>query len=137
MNQRFILLLLLIAGSQGRVQNPRPLSFRLPTLPKSPAYLDTFKMEMMLDRLHGMTDAIEKVNRLNQMQRVPEPKGKIPSIDRVQESLDAVKGFLSEGKSSQRVESLSHTLAGVQKLGNVEELMTTIGPLLSMIKKPE
>ncbi len=140
MNPRFILLLLLIVGSRGGAHMSPPSSppsFRLPRLPNTPAYVDTFKMEMMLDRLHAMTDAIEKINRLNQIQKVPEPKGKFPSLDRVQESLGAVKGFLAEGKSSQKVDNLSTTLAGVQKLGNIEELAATMGPLLSMIKKPD
>ena len=80
-----------------------------------------------------MTNAIEKVNHLNQLHRVPVGKGKGPTIDRIQESLDAIKGFLVEGKSSRQVDTLSNTLSGVKQFGNMEDLMQKVGPILSMM----
>ena len=74
---------------------------------------------------------------MNQAQRVPEPKSKFSTIDRVQDSLEAVKGFLADEKSSRQVDTLSNTLSGVKKLGNLDDLMATLGPLLSMMKDPE
>ncbi len=134
MNPALILILILALGpASGKHKSPLP-HIRPPRLPKGPAYIDTFKMEMALDRLQTMTNAIEKINHLNQAQRVPQPKGKLPSIDRVQESLEAVKGFLADGKPSRQVDTLSNTLSGVKNLGNLDEMMSTMGPVLAMMK---
>jgi hypothetical protein len=48
-----------------------------------------------------------------------------------------VKGFLADEKSGRQVDTLSNTLSGVKKLGNLDDLMATLGPLLSMMKDPE
>ena len=137
MNPWLILHLILLHGPAGGKQKHTPPNIRLPKFPKGPGYIDTFKMELMLDRLRAMTNAIDKINHLNQAQRVPEPKSKFSTIDRVQDSLEAVKGFLADEKSSRQVDTLSNTLSGVKKLGNLDDLMATLGPLLSMMKDPE
>ncbi len=142
MNPGLILILILALGPTGRAggQSQRSLlpSIRTLRFPKGPAYIDTFKMELAIDRLHTMTDAIEKINHLRQLQRVPEPpKGKRPSFDKVQDSLDAVRGFLVDEKSSRQADSLSNTLSSVKKLGNLEELMSTMGPIMSMMGNKE
>jgi len=137
MNPALILILILALGPAGGKSNPPLPRIRPPRLPRGPAYIDTFKMEMALDRLQTMTNAIEKINHLNQVQRVPERKGKLPSIDRVQESLEAVKGFLADGKPSRQVDTLSNTLSGVKNLGNLDEMMSAMGPFLSMMKNTD
>lgn len=134
MNPRLILTLLIILGSKGGAQKSYLPSLRFPRFPNGPAYVDTFKMEMALDRLHAITDAIDKINNLNQTRKIPAPTRKPPSIDRVQESLEAVKGLLADGKSSQQVDSLATTLSGVKKLGNLDELVSVMGPILSSFK---
>ena len=136
MNPALILILILALGPAGGKSKPPLPRIRPPRLPRGPAYIDTFKMEMALDRLQTMTNAIEKINHLNQVQRVPERKGKLPSIDRVQESLEAVKGFLADGKTSRKVD-LSNTLSGVKNLGNLDEMMSAMVPFLSMMKNTD
>ncbi|HPO05461.1 MAG TPA: hypothetical protein PLV37_08095 [Bacillota bacterium] len=134
MNPGSIIFLIFVLSISGGKPKASPPVLRFPHPPKSPSYIDTFKMELALDRLHSITNAIEKVNHLSQVQKIPEPKGKMPSIDRIQESLDAVKGFLADGKPSRQVNSLSDTLSGVKKLGNLDELAASMGPILSMLK---
>jgi hypothetical protein len=137
MNPGLILILILVLGPAGGKHKFPPPPVRLPRIPKRPTYIDTFKMELALDRLRAMTNAIDKINHLNQIQQVPEPKGKFATIDRMQDSLDAVRGFLSDGKPSRQVDTLSNTLSSVKKLGNLDELMATMGPFLSMLKDSE
>lgn len=126
-------LLFTLGGSAGKKGLPA-LPIKLPRPPISPAYIDTFKMELLLDRLHSMTNALDKVNHLSQMQKISTGSKRLPSIDQVTESLDAVKGFLADGKTSRQVDSLSSTLAGARNLTDMEELMKTMGPVLSILK---
>ncbi|MDD3169626.1 MAG: hypothetical protein PHC91_09250 [Eubacteriales bacterium] len=98
---------------------------------KDPGYFDTFRMEMLLDRLHSMTSTLEKVNHLNQMKGIPLNKNN--AIDRVQESLDAVKDLLYTNKSTKNIDSLSSTLSNVKQLGDMQSIMTNMGPILSML----
>ena len=98
---------------------------------KDPAYFDTFQMELLLDRLHGMTGTLEKINHLNQLKSVPFNRNN--SIDRIQESLEAVRGLLYTNKSTKQIDSLSRTLSGVKKLGDMKGLMSNMGPILSML----
>lgn len=98
---------------------------------KDLGYFDTFRMEMLLDRLHNMTNTLEKVNHLNQMKSIPLSKDN--SIDRIQESLEAVKGLLYTNKSTKPIDNLSGTLSNVKQLGDMQGLMTNMGPILSML----
>lgn len=134
MNPLLIATLLLILNPTGGIKKITPPSFRIPKFPKAPTYIDTFKMEMTLDRLRTMTEAIDKMNKLSQGQRVPEPKKTLPSMEKVQDSLDAVKGFLVDDKSEQQVEGLSSAISSIKKIGDIEELYSTMAPLISMLK---
>lgn len=139
MNPALILAaVLFLSQNQGKL----PLSpLRLPPPPiagkmgippiKDPGYFDTFKMEMLLDRLHGMTNTLERVNHLNQLRGVPINRSN--AVDRIQESLDAVKGFLYTNKSTKNIDSLSDTLSNVKQLGDLQGIMTNMGPILSML----
>lgn len=147
MNPVILLIAILFLGNPGTRRNvSRTLGqtirkyqgrprVRMPMPPLAvPGYIDTFKMELLLDRLRNMTYALEKINTLNQKQRVPVPKDSpLPVVDRVSDSLDAVKGFLADGKSSKQIDSLSGALSSVKKLGDMEQLMSTFGPILSML----
>lgn len=100
-------------------------------VPPAPTYFDTFKMDLLLDRLHTMTNALEKVNRLSQMRSTPMTK--MNSMERIQDSLDAIRGFLSDGKASRQIDTLTGTLSSVKKFGDLENMMSAMGPILSML----
>jgi len=135
MNPALILaLVLFLSQKQGE------LPFRLPPsavgkmgIPpiKDPGYFDTFRMELLLDRLRNMTATLEKVNYLNQLKSVPMNRNN--SIDRIQESLDAVKGLLYANRNTKHIDNLANTLSNVKQLGDVQGLMTNMGPILSML----
>ncbi|NLP30250.1 MAG: hypothetical protein GX363_03875 [Clostridiales bacterium] len=135
MNPVVILILLFVLGNSSTKGKALP-AFKMSRPPIRPGYIDTFKMELFLDRLHNMTNALEKINHLTQAQRVPTKKGGPPSIDHVQESLDAIKGFLADGKTSRKVSQLSDTLSGAKKLGDMEDLISVMGPILSKLNNP-
>jgi hypothetical protein len=98
---------------------------------KNPTYFDTFRLEMLLDRLHSMTDALEKVNHLNRLKNVPMTRGH--SLDRIQESLEAVRSLLYTSKSSKKLDTISGALSGLKQLGDIPNIMTNIGPILSIL----
>lgn len=138
MNPLLILILILVFSNNRKSHGYIPGSpFRLgrsPLLPMSFSYFDTFKMELLLDRLHTITEALEKLNHLRQIQHVPPSKES--SMARIQDSLDAAKGFLADTKAQDRLDALSNTLAGVKQLGNMESLISSMGPILSMLSSP-
>lgn len=133
MNPITLLTLLFVLGKPSGGKGILPSSFKVPRLPVRSSYIDTFKMELLLDRLHSMTNTLEKVNHLNQMKRIP-GRQKGPNIDQLQESLDVVKGFLADSKTGRKVENLSNTINGAKKLTDMEDLMQSMGPILSMLK---
>lgn len=100
-------------------------------IPAAPNYFDTFKMELLLDRMHTMTNAMEKINHLSQVRQTPLTKAN--SMDRIQDSLDAVRGFLADNKTSHQLDNISSTISGVKKIGDLDNLMATMGPILSML----
>lgn len=134
MNPFTLSILLFVLGGPAGKKGIGSMPIKLPHLPVGPNYIDTFKMELLLDRLHAMTNALDKVNHLNQVQKASVGKRGLPSIDHVQESLDAVKGFLADGKTSRQVDSLSSTLSGAKNLSEMGDLMQTMGPLMNMLK---
>ncbi|MGI6752256.1 MAG: hypothetical protein ACOX4U_06515 [Anaerovoracaceae bacterium] len=100
-----------------------------------PSYIDTFKMELYLDRLVNMTRALEKINRLNQGKRIP-PMGKpthFSQIENVCQSMDALKDFLGEGKTNEQINNLIQGLSSVGKFKDMEQIISTFAPLLSTI----
>jgi hypothetical protein len=102
---------------------------------KGPIYFDTFHMELLLDQLHNMTNTLEKINHLNQLRSVPLNKSN--SIDRIQESLDAVRGLLYNSKQTKQIDSISKTLTTVKKFGDMKGLMSNMEPILSMLSNEE
>ena len=133
MNPILILVVIFILSNEGKplshIKPPHIGKLGFP--PIGPAYIDTFKMELLLDRLNSMTNTLEKVNHLNQMRNIPMTKSN--SVDRIQESLDAVRGFLSDNKTGEKLDTISNTLSGVKKFGDMEGLMSTMGPILSLL----
>ncbi|MDD4565460.1 MAG: hypothetical protein PHE79_08335 [Eubacteriales bacterium] len=102
---------------------------------KNPVYFDTFQMELLLDRLHNMTNTLEKINHLNQLKSVPLNKSNY--IDRIQESLNAVRGLLYNSKSTKQIDSISKSLSTVKKFGDMKGLMSNMEPILSMLSNQE
>lgn len=140
MNPVLILLAILIfsnrRSSPHYIKGPQVRNHSFISKSMAPAssdvnFFDTFKMELLLDRMHSVTDTLERINHLNQMRNVPLTKDNV--IDRIQESLDAVKGFLVDQKSTSQIDSISSTLAGVKRLGSIENIISSMGPVLSLL----
>jgi len=140
MNPALILfVLLLLSQNQGKTPfrlPPPPIlgKFGIPPI-KDPGYFDTFRMEMLLDHLRNMTNALEKVNHLNQLKSVPLNGSN--SIDRIQESLEAIKGLLYANKSAKKLDSITNTLSGVKQISDMQNIMSNMGPLLSMLSNKD
>ncbi|WP_027399595.1 hypothetical protein [Anaerovorax odorimutans] len=134
MNPILILIIILIFGNQGGINKSisegkvKAMNLKIPS---PPTYFDTFKMELFLDRMHSITNALEKINHLNQVRQVPMNKSNY--LDRIQDSLDAVRGFLSENKTSNQIDNISNTISGVKKFGDIENIMSTMAPIISML----
>lgn len=139
MNPILILLVILIFSNQGHshhyIKGP---SARSSSVGRSISrtsmnvnFFDTFKMELLLDRMHSMTDTLERINHLNQMRNVPLTRDNV--FDRLQESLEAVKGFLVDQKSTSQLDSIANTLSGVRRISNMENIMSSMGPVLSLL----
>lgn len=94
-------------------------------------YFDTFKMELLLDRMRTLTEALEKVNHLRQMQKLPPSKE--TSMNKIQDSVDAARGFLADTKASDPLDTISDTLSGMKQLGDMSGILSSMGPILSML----
>lgn len=118
-----LLLLFLILSLSSKGKRPISASYIRP-----PAYYDTFRMELLLDRLHAITDALEKLNHLNQIKSLPPTREN--SIARIQDSVDAAKGFLADSKSEKQLSTLSNTISGLKQFGDMEQMISTFGPMI-------
>ena len=81
MNPLVILVLLLVLRGGTPALSVTRLSL--------PTYFDTFRMEMMLDRMRTLTDALEKVNHLRQIDQTA--SGRTGTVERLGESLEVAK----------------------------------------------
>lgn len=135
MNPALILAaVLFLSQNQGKppFRLPPPTIGKMGIPPiKDLGYFDTFQMELLLDRLRNMTTTLERVNHLNQLKSVPINRNN--SIDRVQESLEAVKGLLYTNKNTKHIDNLADTLSNVKQLGDMQGIMTNMAPILSML----
>lgn len=93
--------------------------------------LDTFKVELLLDRLRILTNSLEKINHVRQVSEQPIPQG--GTMDRMHESLDLVRDLLVDRKEGKQLNTISNTLASVKQFGGIENLIATLGPILSML----
>ncbi|MDD4121646.1 MAG: hypothetical protein PHE94_01970 [Eubacteriales bacterium] len=129
-----IIVLLMSQGSHEKLSLPlSPRTVGKSGIPqtKDLTYFNDFQMELLLDKLHNMTNTLEKINHLNQLKSVPMNGSN--SIERIQESLDAVRGLLYNSKSTRLIDSLSKTLSGVQRLGDMKGIMSNMEPILSLL----
>ncbi|WP_130861056.1 hypothetical protein [Bacilliculturomica massiliensis] len=134
MNPLLLLIVILIFSNNGRGRGPHPGgAFPLARQFNAPHidYFDTFKMELLLDRLRAITDALDKLNHLRQMQNLPPSREN--SMNRIQDSVDAAKGFLADTKAAGQLDTISDTLSGVKQLGDMSGLISSMGPILSML----
>jgi len=99
-----------------------------------PNYFDTFKMELLLDKLHETVDALERVNRLNQIVR--EPLSKQNSAQHIKESVDAVKPFLPNQNQAQ-LSNIASAIDGLKQFGDMQGIMQAMGPVLKMLSAPQ
>ena len=105
-----LLLALLYIADQKKAPN-----FRKYSLP--PSYFDNLNLESLLDKLQNAVNALDKVNRLNQIAR--EPKAlKAPSEDALE--LPAALG---------QVEQLAQIAQGL----DIKSLAQNLGPILNML----
>lgn len=106
---------------------------RFPAPPPLPRfeYFDTFHMELLLDRMRTLTEALEKVNHLRQIDRLPPTKES--SLHKIQDSVDAARGFLADTKAGDQLETFSRTLSGAKQLGDAGNLLSSVAPLLSLL----
>lgn len=59
-----------------------------------PLYFDTFRMELMLDRLRVLTETLEKVNRLSQVNQLSDALELLGGFGGTTSLLQAVEPFL-------------------------------------------
>ena len=59
-----------------------------------PLYFDTFRMELMLDRLRVLTETLEKVNRLSQVNQLSDALELLGGFGGTASLLQAVEPFL-------------------------------------------
>lgn len=113
----------------------KPFNMKIPPIaPPMPPYFDTFKMELLLDKLRLLINSLEKINKVNQMSGTSESAdGKSVTIDKIHESLDAIKDLLADQKTGQHLNTISGALSGIKQFGDVENMMATLGPILSML----
>lgn len=95
----------------------------------SPAYFDTFRMEMMLDRMRTITDALDKMNHLRQIDRAAVDRA--GAVERIGESLEVAKAFLADTKAERKIDTLSGIVAAAQQFTDPDSLMQNAGSLLS------
>ncbi len=100
-----------------------------------PPYFDTFKMELFLDKLSTLIYSLDKINNVNQMSK--EETKMLPSMDRIHESLEAVKDLIADQKAGKQISTLANTLGGIKQMGGIENIIATMGPMMSMLSNQE
>lgn len=132
MNPALLFSMLLMLSNSGGSRGPSPVRIgKLSLPPLGPGYIDTFRLELLLDRLHSMTNALENVNHLNQMRNIPMTKNN--SFERIEESLDAVRGLIYDQRSGKQIDKISNAVSNVRKISDMEGIMSSLGPILSML----
>lgn len=135
MNPLLLLIIILIFSNNGKNHSyipSSPISLGRSILPPIHLdYFDTFKMELLLDRLRTITEALDKLNHLRQIQSLPPSKE--TSMNKIQDSVDAAKGFLADTKAGSHLDTISDTLSGVKQLGDMSGLLSSMGPILAML----
>ena len=129
MNPLWLLVLVFALSDRGR---KTPYIWRPPALPRLssmiPEYFDTFRMELMLDRMRTMTDALDKVNHLRQLNRTELDRG--GTVERLSESIEVAKAFLADTKSQKKLEALSGAAQAAKQFTAPDGLLQNAGALL-------
>lgn len=109
-----VLLFLVSLADQRNAKNARRFT--------SP-YFDTFKMELLLDKLHGTVNALEKINRLNQL--VAEPSRALKAPEQAAASLPPPADMPNP------LAQIAQLAPQLSQLGDMKMLMQNLGPLLA------
>lgn len=127
-----VLLFVLKNGTSGGSYVWRPPL--LPTFSASfPTYFDTFRMELMLDRMRTITDALDKVNHLRQIDRSAAER--LGTMDRIGESLEVAKAFLADTKAERQVDQMAGAVETLRQVSDPSGLLAAAAPLLSGLGK--
>ena len=54
-------------------------------------------------------------------------------MNKIQDSVDAARGFLADTKASDPLDTISDTLSGMKQLGDMSGILSSMGPILSML----
>jgi len=126
-----LLLALLFALRNGRANSG--YIWRPPVLPRLsmpfPTYFDTFRMEMMLDKMRTLTDALDKVNHLRQIDQ--SAAGRSNAMERIGESLEVAKAFLADTKAERKIDQMAGAVDTLRQVSDPSGWMAAAGPLLS------
>lgn len=96
-----------------------------------PNYYDTFKLEQLLDKLNFAVHSLDRINHLNELAHEPLEKGRI--ADTLEDSIHTVKPLLPEGKSQQSLESIASVIEGMRKIGGLQNMAQSLGPIMGML----
>lgn len=130
-----LLLLTLLFVLKSRAENSSYL-WRPPALPRLfppfPTYFDTFRMELMLDKMRTLTDALDKVNHLRQIDQTASKQDS--KMERIGESLEVAKAFLADSKSQRNLQRLTQATETLRRIGEPSEWIAAAGSLLSHLE---
>ena len=110
MNPLTLTLLFLLINQSGSRETAARTSYLLPSPLNAAA--DSFQIELLLDRLHSLTDTLEKVNGLAHMS--------VPSAE-------------IAGASPTSSASDSDSASGLKNIGYLSHMISKLGPILSTL----
>ena len=83
------------------------------------------------DRMYCVTDALDKVNHLRQLDRA---SGRNNTVERLGQSLEVAKAFLADTKAERRIDQMSGAIDALRQVSDPSGLMAAAGPLLSELR---
>lgn len=94
-----------------------------------PNYYDTFHLEKLLNQLQYTINSLDKINHLNQLAHSPLERGNL--VPTIEDSIHTVKPLLpSNSTSVHHLDNIESFIGNIQKVGNIQNIMQTYGPLL-------
>jgi len=111
-----LLLILLSLADQKKVRNGRKYSL--------PPYFDTLNTEILQDKLQSAVNALDKVNRLNQIVR--EPKA-------LTATADGDSGLPAPLNQMDQIAPLMQLAQGI----DIKSLIQNIGPIMNMLSNSQ
>lgn len=103
---------------------------------KFPNYYDTFRLEKLLNELQFAVNSLDKINHLNHLAHNPLERGTI--VPTIEDSIHTVKPLLpSSSTPSRYLDNIESFIGNIQKVGNMQNLLQTYGPLINQMLKEE